>query len=614
MIGNISYLTYYEEIDGGYVAFGGNPKGGKITGKDDHSRFTWVFFLSTKDETRSILKSFVTRIENLVDHKVNVIRCDSETEFKNRYMNQFCKMKGIMRHHSVARTPEQNRVVERRNRTLIEAARTMLADSKLPTTFWAEAVSTDIYVQNKVLVVKPHNMTPYELFHGITPMLSFMRPFGCPVTILNTMDHLGIQSNGNADAKDNNNAGQARKEKEPDAGFKPSNDVGKKVNEVPRQENKCNDQEEKDSVNSTNRVNVVSSTVNAASNEFNVVGRKSSIELSDDPNTPELEDISIFADSNKDVFGALADLNNLESTFQVSPIPTTRIHMDHPLEQVIGVLYSAPQTRRMEKNLEEHGLVSTVNQRTNHKDLLNCLFACFFLSQMEPKTDKQKKSVSLVMEMLLEKELELMPFWTTAKSKTVNEEVQIHALVDGMKCLSLKQTASNEFSSTIASAIICLASNRTFNFLKMLFDDKQLDGLPTHKEKYDVSFHTKKVFAYMKRIGKGFSGNETPLFPTMMGPNQLQMGEELMVKESTKKDEAETAQESSSKRKGDELKQERSKKQKMEDDKESTVLKQCLEIISNDEDEVTIDATPLSSKSLTIVDYKIYKEGKKNYF
>ncbi|GJV71455.1 ribonuclease H-like domain-containing protein [Tanacetum coccineum] len=75
--------------------------------------------------------------------------------------------------------------------TLIEAARTMLADSKLPTTFWAEAVNTACYVQNRVLVVKPHNKTPYELFRGRTPSLSFIKLFGCHVTILNTLDHLG---------------------------------------------------------------------------------------------------------------------------------------------------------------------------------------------------------------------------------------------------------------------------------------------------------------------------------------------------------------------------------------------------------------------------------------
>nr|GEV64979.1 putative ribonuclease H-like domain-containing protein [Tanacetum cinerariifolium] len=157
MIGKMSYLTDYEEIDGGYVAFGGNPKGGKTTGKDDYSRFTWVFFLSTKDETSSIHKSFRTRIENLVDHKVKAIRCDNGTKFKNSDMNQFCKMKGIMRQYSVARTLQQNGVTKRRNKTLTEATRTMLADSKLPTTFWAEAVSTACYVQNRLLVVKPHN-------------------------------------------------------------------------------------------------------------------------------------------------------------------------------------------------------------------------------------------------------------------------------------------------------------------------------------------------------------------------------------------------------------------------------------------------------------------------
>ncbi|GJY28377.1 putative ribonuclease H-like domain-containing protein [Tanacetum coccineum] len=131
---------------------------------DDFSRFSWVFFLATKDETSGILKTFITEIENQLDHKVKVIRCDNGTEFKN---------------------------TERKNRTLIEAARTMLVDSKLPTTFWAEAVNTACYVLNKVLVIKPHNKTPYELIRGRPPLIDFMKPFGCPDTILNTRDHLG---------------------------------------------------------------------------------------------------------------------------------------------------------------------------------------------------------------------------------------------------------------------------------------------------------------------------------------------------------------------------------------------------------------------------------------
>ncbi|GKA59258.1 ribonuclease H-like domain-containing protein [Tanacetum coccineum] len=172
MTGNKSYLSDYQEIKGGFVAFGGNAKGeGKATQSlmsinkktyclvvtDDFSRFSWGFFLATEDETPKILKNFITGIENQIDHKVKTIRCDNGTEFKNRIMNEFREMN----------------------------------DSKLPTTFWAEAVNTACYVQNRVLVIKPHNKTPYELFLGRKPALSFMRPFGCPVTILNTLDHLG---------------------------------------------------------------------------------------------------------------------------------------------------------------------------------------------------------------------------------------------------------------------------------------------------------------------------------------------------------------------------------------------------------------------------------------
>ncbi|GJV27606.1 retrovirus-related pol polyprotein from transposon TNT 1-94 [Tanacetum coccineum] len=88
-------------------------------------------------------------------------------------------------------TPQQNGVVERKNRTLIEAARTMLVDSFLPNTFWAEAVSTACYVLNRVLMTKPQNKTPYKLITGKIPIISYIRPFGCHVTILNTIDHLG---------------------------------------------------------------------------------------------------------------------------------------------------------------------------------------------------------------------------------------------------------------------------------------------------------------------------------------------------------------------------------------------------------------------------------------
>ncbi|GJY14262.1 ribonuclease H-like domain-containing protein [Tanacetum coccineum] len=149
-------------------------------------------FLATMMKLVEIKKTFITKIENQLDYKVKVIRSENGSEFKNSVMNQFCEMKGIKREFSVARTPQQNGVAKRRNRTLIEATRTMLGKSKLPTTFWAKAVNTACYV------LKPHTKTPYELIRGRTPLIDFMIPFGCFVTILNTWDHLG-KFDGKAD-------------------------------------------------------------------------------------------------------------------------------------------------------------------------------------------------------------------------------------------------------------------------------------------------------------------------------------------------------------------------------------------------------------------------------
>ncbi|GJW72996.1 ribonuclease H-like domain-containing protein [Tanacetum coccineum] len=157
---------------------------------DDCSKFSWVFFLAYKDETYDMLHDLIVGLENKLRHKVKTIRCDHGTEFKNHLMNEFCAKKGIKREYSIARTPQQNGVAERKNRTLIEAARTMLADSLLPIQFWAEAVNTACYVLNRVLVTKPQMKTPYEILMGRSPNISFMRPFGCPLTILNTLDQL----------------------------------------------------------------------------------------------------------------------------------------------------------------------------------------------------------------------------------------------------------------------------------------------------------------------------------------------------------------------------------------------------------------------------------------
>ncbi|GJS60036.1 putative ribonuclease H-like domain-containing protein [Tanacetum coccineum] len=249
-------------------------------------------------------------------------------------MDDFCREKGIKREYSVARTPQQNGVAERRNRTLIEAARTMLADSKLPTTFWAEAVSTACYVQNRVLVVKPHNKTPYELFRGFKPALSFMRPFGCHVTILNTLDSLG-KFDGKSDEDVDNG--------EP----KTANDAQKQVKDGPNNKNDeqewfANDSSTKDVNADRKQVNTASPDVNTGSLTLNAVGPSVSTAS---PNEQ---------DSTKEE--PKVDLRNITNSYIVPTTPNTRIYKDHPIDNVIDEVQSTVQIRRMSKPTSEQGL------------------------------------------------------------------------------------------------------------------------------------------------------------------------------------------------------------------------------------------------------------------
>ncbi|GJT42601.1 putative ribonuclease H-like domain-containing protein [Tanacetum coccineum] len=179
MTGNKAYLAEYQDYNGGPVSFGGSK--GYITSK----RKIKTGKLDFEDVC------FVKELQHFNLFSVLQMCDKKKQEFKNRDFIEFCGSKGIKREYSNARTPQQNGVAERKNRTLIEAARTMLADSFLPNTFWAEAVSTACYVLNRVLVTKPQNKTPYELITGKIPIISYIRPFGCHVTILNTIDHLG---------------------------------------------------------------------------------------------------------------------------------------------------------------------------------------------------------------------------------------------------------------------------------------------------------------------------------------------------------------------------------------------------------------------------------------
>nr|GEX16025.1 retrovirus-related Pol polyprotein from transposon TNT 1-94 [Tanacetum cinerariifolium] len=129
-------------------------------------------------------------MENLNEVKVKELRSNIETEFRNYKLEEFCDENGIPQNFSSPCIPEQNGVTERRNRTLIEAAKTMLNSAKLPKQFWGEAVNTARYTQNRSIIVKRHGKTSYDILRGRSPNISYFYVLGCPVYIRNHMDHL----------------------------------------------------------------------------------------------------------------------------------------------------------------------------------------------------------------------------------------------------------------------------------------------------------------------------------------------------------------------------------------------------------------------------------------
>nr|GEY87804.1 retrovirus-related Pol polyprotein from transposon TNT 1-94 [Tanacetum cinerariifolium] len=158
---------------------------------DDYSRFTWVKFLRSKDETPKVVIKFTTQIQVGLNKTVRYVRTDNGTEFVNHTMTEYYERIGIFHQKSVPRTPQQNGVVERRNCTLAEAARTMLIFSKALMFLWAEAVATTCYTQNYSLIHTRHHKTPYELVHTKKPDLTFFRVFGALCYPTNDSQDLG---------------------------------------------------------------------------------------------------------------------------------------------------------------------------------------------------------------------------------------------------------------------------------------------------------------------------------------------------------------------------------------------------------------------------------------
>src|SRR3954463_5595820 len=151
---------------------------------DDYSRYTWVYFFKRKSETQQTVIEFANEAQRQHNSKILAIRSDNGTEFKNYTLDEFLGDEGIKHQYFAAYTPQQNGAAERKNRTLIDAARTMMVEFKSPYNFWSEAINTACHATNCLYLRKILNKTPYEILTGKKPNIKYFRVFGCKCFIL----------------------------------------------------------------------------------------------------------------------------------------------------------------------------------------------------------------------------------------------------------------------------------------------------------------------------------------------------------------------------------------------------------------------------------------------
>jgi hypothetical protein len=151
---------------------------------DDYSRYSWVFFLESEDEVFEHFQSLALRLNNEQPNFLKAIRSDNETEFRNASFDEFCLEHDIDQQFSAPCVPQQNGVVERKNRILVEMAKTMLDEHRTPRRFWANAISTACYISNRIFLRSILHLIPFELHFGRKPSVSHFRSFGCKCFVL----------------------------------------------------------------------------------------------------------------------------------------------------------------------------------------------------------------------------------------------------------------------------------------------------------------------------------------------------------------------------------------------------------------------------------------------
>nr|GEU75329.1 uncharacterized mitochondrial protein AtMg00810-like [Tanacetum cinerariifolium] len=373
MTRNMSYLSDFEAINGGYVAFGGNLKGGKITGKG---------------KIRTVLLR-VHRENNMynVDLKNIVPSGDSTCLFAKETLDEsnlwhrrlghinFKTMNKLVKGNLVRGLPSK---VFENNHTRVACKK----GKQHRASYNTKPVSSVSQPLQRVLVITPHNKTPYELLLGRTPSIGFMRPFGCHVTILNTLDPLGSGPTWLFDIDTliksmNYQPVTAGNQYNPSVGVQEQFDAGKAGEDnvqqyvlFPLWSSGSKDPQNTDGV----------ATFEVKEPEFEVEKPESEVYVFP---SSTLEDITYFDD--KEDVDAEADFTNLETNITHSPIPITRVHKDHHVTQIIGDLSLATQTRSMTRVVKDQDLCKAFEKLMKDKFRMSSMGELTFFLGLQAK-------------------------------------------------------------------------------------------------------------------------------------------------------------------------------------------------------------------------------------
>ena len=335
-----------------YLSIGGSKYGLVIV--DDFSRFTWVFFLQDKSETQGTLKRFLRRAQNEFELKVKKIRSDNGSEFKNLQVEEYLEEEGIKHEFSAPYTPQQNGVVERKNRTLIDMARTMLGEFKTPECFWTEAVNTACHAINRVYLHRLLKKTSYELLTGNKPNVSYFRVFGSKCYILVKKGRnskfapkavegflLGYDSNTKAYRVFNKSSGLVEVS---------SDVVFDETNGSPREQVvDCDDVDEEDVPTAAIRTMAIGEVRPQEQDERDQPSSSTMV------HPPTQDDEQVHQEEACDQGGAQDD-HIMEEEAQPAPPTQVRamIQRDHPVDQILGDISKGVTTRSRLVNFCEH--------------------------------------------------------------------------------------------------------------------------------------------------------------------------------------------------------------------------------------------------------------------